>query len=74
MKPSDRAAWHEAVKAVESYRDRWGVRDTEHALGNDVPVRREQEVERQAVERSLENLTEVSYEAEVDVRERSVEL
>lgn len=74
MKPSDRAAWHEAVKAVESYRDRWGVRDTEQAFGDDVPVRKEQEVERQAVERSLGNLTEVSYEAEVDVRERSVEL
>lgn len=74
MKPSERAAWHEAVKAVESYRDRWGVRDSEHAVGDDPPVREEQKADREAVERRLENLTEVSYETEVDVRERSVEL
>jgi hypothetical protein len=73
MKPSERGAWHEAVKAVESYRDRWGVGDSESALGNQAPTD-EQQAERKVIERSLENLTEVSYEAELDVRERSIEL
>lgn len=30
-KPSERAAWEEAVRAVESYRDRWGAGDVEGA-------------------------------------------
>ena len=45
MKPSERAAWHEAVKAIESYRTRWGVDDAEVALGGDP------EVDAQAFER-----------------------
>jgi hypothetical protein len=74
MKPSERGAWHEAVKAVESYRERWGVDDSDRALGDATAEKGEQKAERGIVERSLENLTEVSYEAEVDVRERSIEL
>ena len=30
---SDRAAWRDAALAVESYRERWGVRDQSRALG-----------------------------------------
>jgi len=74
MKPSERAAWHEAVKAVESYRDRWGVADVAHALGDEAPDMGQQKSERDAVERSIGDFSEVSYEAEVDVRERSIEL
>lgn len=74
MKPSERGAWHEAVKAVESYRDRWGVRDSEHALGDESAEKPEQQVDREVVRRSLESLAEVSSEIEVDVRERSLEL
>jgi Ti-type conjugative transfer relaxase TraA len=74
MKPSERGAWQDAVKAVESYRDRWGVDDSENALGDQAPMTDEQQVEREVVERSLESLTDVSHEAEVDVRERSIEL
>lgn len=32
-KPSERAAWRESVRAVESYRERWGVTDEQRALG-----------------------------------------
>jgi hypothetical protein len=31
--PADRAAWREAARAVESYRERWGVVDPDRALG-----------------------------------------
>jgi hypothetical protein len=30
---AERAAWRDAALAVESYRERWGVRDQRHALG-----------------------------------------
>jgi hypothetical protein len=72
MKPSERSAWHEAVKAVESYRERWGVGDVVRALGEEGPAEEQQNAEREIVEQRLENLTEVSYEVEVDVRERSI--
>ncbi|MGH2730748.1 MAG: hypothetical protein ACRDJI_09115, partial [Actinomycetota bacterium] len=73
MKPSERAAWHEAVRAIETYRQRWGVEDAGRALG-DEPMRDEQRVEREIVERRVEDLAETTYEAEIDVRERSIEL
>lgn len=72
-KPSERAAWHESVKAIESYRERWGVTDQEHPLG-DRSDADEQKIDREGVERQLEDLTEISYEAEIEVRERSIEL
>lgn len=72
-KPSERAAWHESVKAIESYRERWGVTDQDHPLG-DRSDADEQEIDREGVERQLEDLTEISYDAEIDVRERSIEL
>jgi conjugative relaxase-like TrwC/TraI family protein len=31
--PADRAAWREAARVVESYRERWGVGDPDRALG-----------------------------------------
>lgn len=74
MRPSERAAWREAVSAVESYRQRWGVSDPDRALGDETPSSREQQDDRDAIEGSLTNLTDVSYEPEIDVRERSIEL
>ena len=43
MKPSERGAWHEAVKAVESYRDRWGVDDSDVPWEMQLPRDGEQE-------------------------------
>jgi hypothetical protein len=74
MKPSDRGAWREAVKAIESYRDRWGVADTDQALGDESSVESDQQVERDSVLRSLGSLNEVSSAIDVDARERSLEL
>ena len=31
--PSERAAWRQAVRAIEAYRERWGVTDESSALG-----------------------------------------
>lgn len=31
--PSERAAWRQAIRAVESYRERWDVQDEQSALG-----------------------------------------
>jgi hypothetical protein len=33
-KPSERAAWHQAVRAIEVYRSRWNITDESAALGN----------------------------------------
>jgi hypothetical protein len=74
MKPSERGAWHEAVKAVESYRDRWAVSDDERALGEEPEVNPDQHFDRETVQRSLEALIDVPSEVEVNVRERSLEL
>jgi len=52
-RPSERGAWHAAVRAVESYRERWGVTDIDDALGHG-RVSRTQEQEREAVSASLE--------------------
>ena len=71
MKPSERGAWHEAVKAVESYRSRWGVDDPEHALGSE---RDSDNAEQVAVERQIADARAESGEVEVEVRERSLEL
>lgn len=74
MKPSERGAWQEAVEAVESYRGRWGVTEAEQALGHEALADQDQQAEREVVERSLEGVRETSHEAEVEVRERSIEL
>lgn len=72
-KPSERAAWHEAVRAIESYRERWGVRDPERPLG-DVAGKDSQVEEQDRIEAQVKDLTEPPTERELDVRERSIEL
>ena len=51
-RPSERGAWHSAVRAVESYRERWGVTDPDHALGSG-QMDSVQKEEREAVEVAL---------------------
>jgi hypothetical protein len=34
-RPTRRGAWYRAVRQIESYRYRFGVRDAEHALGDE---------------------------------------
>ncbi|MBA2312960.1 MAG: relaxase domain-containing protein [Actinobacteria bacterium] len=73
LKPSERAVWHEAVRAIERYRERWGVTDRERALGK-LDESLDQEQERGRAEVHIENLTRSSHDREVEVRERSIEL
>jgi conjugative relaxase-like TrwC/TraI family protein len=70
-KPSERAVWHQAVKAIESYRARWGVDDPDRALGGK-PRDKEQKAERDQVIQRVEKEAEAS-EMEVGVRERAIE-
>ena len=70
-RPSERAAWHQAVRAIESYRARWGVNDPDRALG-DEPRRKEQKAEREQLTRRVEKEPGV-VEVEVGVRERAIE-
>ncbi|HWC40324.1 MAG TPA: MobF family relaxase, partial [Acidimicrobiales bacterium] len=57
--PVDRAAWREAARAVESYRERWGVGDPDRALGEGLadgvrPPSVEQRLQRDAAARVLD--------------------
>jgi hypothetical protein len=58
--PADRAAWREAARAVESYRERWGVGDPDRALGargaddGGRPASLEQRLQRDAAARVLD--------------------
>jgi hypothetical protein len=58
--PADRAAWREAARAVESYRERWGVGDPDRALGargadgDGRPASLEQRLQRDAAARVLD--------------------
>lgn len=70
-RPSERAAWHQAVKAIESYRARWGVEDPDRALG-DTPQNEAQRVERDALTQRVGKETQVPG-AEAGVRERAIE-
>jgi hypothetical protein len=55
--PVERAAWRQAVQAVESYRERWGLGDCELALGGqgERPVSPSQRLERASAARQLED-------------------
>lgn len=73
--PTERAAWRQAVKAVETYRARWGVTDPHSALG-DVTTKKQQ-TERDEVERQIAgepSQRSRSQGREVDRLERSREL
>jgi chaperonin cofactor prefoldin len=76
LKPSERSAWHESVKAVESYRARWGVTDEERALGDRDSVSGRQALDGAATQQRLERVTEVPVEREVEIEpvDRSLEL
>jgi len=66
-RPSERGAWHAAVRAVESYRERWGVTDPDHAFGRGEmePLQKE---EREAVEVAL------TKPAPADTQERDADV
>jgi hypothetical protein len=73
MKPSERAAWHESVHAIESYRQRWGVKDELSAFGEvetDGPQRRD----RDRIEEDLSAAMDRTMEDERQVLERAIEL
>lgn len=73
-KPSERAAWQEAVRAIESYRSRWEVTDRESALGHEA-VGDLQNTEREELSERLEDRGhDAAAEREVEVMERSIEL
>ena len=72
MKPSDRALWHEAVRAIERYRERWSITDQRRALGT-APDNTAQRLERDSVKQQIRNLTQRSPERRVDVRERALD-
>jgi hypothetical protein len=73
-RPSERGAWRQAVKAVETYRQRWGITDNDSALGHD-PKNRAQKQDRVEVERCLspERDSEQSRDRETPTIERSLE-
>jgi hypothetical protein len=51
--PGERASWRQAVLAVESYRERWGVDDRHLAVGGR-PTSPSQHLQRDAAQRQLE--------------------
>lgn len=67
--PSERAAWRQAIRAIESYRERWGVSDQNVALGSG------QASEAQAKEREeiREELIPSATPEELDAPERLLE-
>lgn len=73
--PSERAAWRQAVRAIEAYRERWGVTDEDSALGSR-RVSGQRRRQRDEIEQQLGDRTgsERSQEREVEVIERSLEL
>jgi Ti-type conjugative transfer relaxase TraA len=73
--PSARGSWREAVKAIETYRQRWGIDDPESALGKQ-PVRGAQGRERRLVESQIERGSEKSRSQDIDLQitERSREI
>lgn len=75
-RPSERAAWRQAVRAIESYRARWGVRDEESALGNATPHTTAQTQEQEAARDKITELRnkDRSKEREVEGIERALEL
>lgn len=73
MKPSERAAWRESVRAIESYRERWGVKDRQAALGA-AEVQGSQKRERDEVQAQITQGRDLSQEREAEVIERFLEL
>ena len=73
--PSERGPWREAVKAIETYRQRWGIDDPDTAFGQ-AAVRGAQERERESVESTIERRGEKdrTRDRDVQVSERSLEL
>ncbi len=73
--PTERGAWRQAVKAVETYRERWGISDPEIALGKS-SVRGAQRRDRTDVERQLSTTqsSERTQGREAPSVERSLEL
>jgi hypothetical protein len=52
-RPSERAEWRESVLAIEDYRESYGIKDRNHALGGE-PRNAEQRLDRERVERTIE--------------------
>ena len=52
-RPSEKRSWRQAVVAVESYREKYGVKDRNRALGGE-PRNHEQRLEKEQVERTVE--------------------
>ena len=73
--PSERGAWRQAVEAVETYRQRWGIHDPGSALG-ETPKTAAQKRDRADVERRLspEREPQTSRDREAPSVERSLEL
>ena len=73
--PSERGAWRQAVEAVETYRQRWGIDDSVSALGQE-PKTMAQKRDRIDVERRLspERESGVTRDREGPSVERSLEL
>jgi hypothetical protein len=73
--PSERGAWKQAVEAVETYRQRWGINDPGSALGQE-PRTRTQKRDRAEVESQLSQQREsaITNEREAPSVERSLEL
>ena len=73
--PSERGAWRQAVEAVETYRQRWGIDDPGSALGQE-PKTLAQKRDRVEVERRLSPQREsgTTREREAPSVERSLEL
>lgn len=73
--PSERGAWSQAVDAVETYRQRWGIDDQQSALGEE-PKTAAQKRDRADVESRLspERESGTTREREAPSVERSLEL
>ena len=73
--PSERGPWREAVKAIETYRQRWGIDDPDTAFGK-AAVRGVQKREKESLERQVVGRGERDGKPELDVEvsERSLEL
>lgn len=58
--PSERASWRQAIRAVESYREKWDVHDEQSALGRRPTKGATQERERDELSQRLTRTTDAS--------------
>lgn len=75
-RPSERAEWRQSVLAIESYREKYGIKDRNRALGGE-PRNAEQRQEKEQIERDMDDRNDRrhgrSRDNEVGI-ERSLEL